>query len=239
MEEKRISEGIGINMPQECMGISIEGCKVIMKEKGIEIKEINKEVNLPKECISMGVSDIKDCGMIAGRVNEERIKNGEKMIVDDNGKVDYINPEQIEKIADDSNKASQDIKPDLEKTEEIRQEITNLENNMNQINERNPTGESVSQPGDKGNDMVEGNNEVKNEISSGSEGSSGDNSASPGGSSGGDSNNVVVSSGGSGGESSPSSGVSGGDSAPLTGEVIHPENKNLFLSKFVKLIFGV
>ncbi|MDP2947548.1 MAG: hypothetical protein Q8N88_05530, partial [Nanoarchaeota archaeon] len=107
IEEKRIEEGIGINMPSECVGISIEECKKIMEEKGIIIEKIEQiqrvqkvekvekvqkmckegevceeetkeyeEVTLPRECIEMGVSDIVDCKMIAGRVNEERIKNG-------------------------------------------------------------------------------------------------------------------------------------------------------------------
>ena len=224
MEEKRIEEGIGINMPSECMGISIEECKTIMQEKGIVIGEINKEVNLPKECMQMGVSDVKDCNMIAGRVNEERIKNGEKIIVDEEGEIDYINPEQIEKIADDSEKASRDIKPDFEKSDEIKQEINNLENNMNQI------GESNEQPSDKGNDrvvdrVVDGGD---SKISDGGEGSSG-------GDSGGGGGNVVVDgdSGGSGG------GDGGGGNVVVAGEIIGSGNKESFLSRILKKIFGI
>ena len=227
MEEKRVEQGIGINMPSECIGISIEECKVIMKEKGIEIEKINKEVNLPKECISMGVSDAKDCDMIAGTINEERIKNGDKVIVDENGKVDYINPEQIEKIADDSEKASQEVKPDFEKAEEIKQEINNLEQNMNQI------GETDSQPGDKGTEMA-----VEEGNSGGESGSSSRGGETSNG------NNVVVSSGGgsaSSGQDSNSGGESGGggESVSVTGQAISSENGESFLGKILKEIFRI
>lgn len=228
MEEKRISEGIGINMPSECVGISVEECKTIMEQKGIKVEKIEQvqkvekiekaeqvqkmckegevcennaeyeEVTLPKECIEMGVSDVKDCGMVAGKINEERIKNGEKITIDEKGKVDYINPEQIEKIADDSEKAAQDVKPDFEKAEEMKQEINNLEKDMNKITEE--------QPSDKGNDMVEG-------------GSSGGNSGSSNSGSGESGGNVVVSGGDAGANNNvvDSGGASGGESVAVTG----------------------
>lgn len=176
MGEKRMEQGIGINMPQECLGISIEDCKAIMKEKGIEINKIEQtQNNLPKECREMGISDVKDCDLIAGRINEERIKNGEKMIIDENGKVDYINPEQIEKIADDSEKASQDIQSNPENIEEIKQEIKNIEDNINQISEPN---NNIENPG---RSSSSGDSKENNEVSGGGSESS---------------NNVVESSGG-------------------------------------------
>jgi hypothetical protein len=247
MEEKRIEEGIGINMPSECMGESIEECKTIMQEKGIEIKKIEQvgEITLPRECLEMGVSDVKDCEMVAGRINEERIKNGEKIIVDEKGKIEYINPEQIEKIADDSEKASQNIKPDFEKAEEIKQEINDLEENMNQIGESTDKENnividgrdsekqgSVRSEGESDNVVQQQNeirNEVQNEVSS-SEGSRNivvENS-------GGESNSVSESSSDSGGSSS-----SEGESAPVTGAVIGSENRESFLVKILKKIFRI
>jgi len=260
IEEKRIQEGIGINMPSECVGISIEECKKIMEEKGIKIEKIEQvqrvekvekvekvermckegevceqgaeyeEITLPKECISMGVSDVKDCDMIAGRINEERIKNGEKITVDENGKVDYINPEQVEKIADDSEKASQEIKPNLEQAEGIKQEIIDLENNMNQINEKSSGGESVNSGREANNveqknEVSSGSGESNNVVQSGGESSSGSN--------GGESNNVVQGDGGSSG------GSSGGESAPVTGGVIFFGDKEFFLNKLFKKILGI
>jgi len=239
MEEKRIEQGIGINMPEECMGVSIEECKTIMKEKGIEIGETNKEINLPKECMEMGVSDVTDCKMIAGRVNEERIKNGEKVIVDEDGKVEYIHPEQIEKIADDSEKASQEIKPDFEKAEGIKQEINDLEQNMNQIEE----GQEIKETNGKNNmennvveQQNEANNEVNNEVSSG-DSSSGNNEISGGESE--SSGSSESSSGGESGGSESSGGDSGGENIVVTGEVIGSGNKESFLGKILKEIFGI
>ncbi|HJX50213.1 MAG TPA: hypothetical protein VJ438_01995, partial [Candidatus Nanoarchaeia archaeon] len=277
MEEKRIQEGIGINMPSECMGISIEECKVIMQEKGIEINKIEQvqrvekvekvermqrmckegevcdegpveyeEITLPKECMKIGVGDVTDCNMIAGRINEERIKNGEKMIIDENGKVDYINQEQIEKIADDSEKASQDIKPDFEKADEIKKEINNIEDNLNELGESNKEGIKEN---NQENNVVQQQNEARNEVQ---------NEISSGGNSGGGANNVVESSGGNSGSSesgsdsggssgsgssSSSSGESssdsGGENAVVTGEIIGSGDKKSFLGKILKKIFGI
>lgn len=261
MEEKRIEEGIGINMPSECMGISIEECKAIMLESGIEINKIEDfkrvekiedykrvekiedtkkmckegevcetepseyiEVTLPKECMKMGVSDITDCKMIAGRVNEERIKNGEKITVDENGKIDYINPEQIEKIADDSEKASQEVKQDFKKSEGIKQEITNLENNIKQIEEKTSKEESASSGGGA-NNVVQQQNEVKNEVQ---------NKVSSGDSSGG---NNEISGGGS--ESSGSSNDNSGGGNIITGAMISFGDKESFLSRNFRKIFGM
>lgn len=45
LEEQRKEEGIGINMPEECIGLDIEECKKIMEEKGIAINkpEVNQD----------------------------------------------------------------------------------------------------------------------------------------------------------------------------------------------------
>ncbi|MFH1451959.1 MAG: hypothetical protein ABIF88_02160 [archaeon] len=255
MEEKRIEEGIGINMPSECMGVSIEACKTIMEEKGIKIEKIEKiqrvekvekvdkapkicnegeicdessdgyeEVILPKECLELGVGDFTDCKMIAGRVNEERIKNGEKVVIDEDGKVDYLHSEQIEKIVDDSEKASKEVKPNFEKAEEIKQEINNLEQSMNQLEEgKGQETDEINSGSGGGNNVVE-QNEVNNEVSSG-DSSSGNNEISSGGS-----------------ESSGSSdGDSGGDSSDggVTGAVIGSGSKESALGRFLKGLFGL
>lgn len=223
MGEKRMEQGIGINMPTECMGISIEECKTIMKEKGIEINKIEQtQNNLPKECREMGVSDVKDCDMIAGRINEERIKNGEKMIIDENGKVDYINPEQIEKIADDSEKASQEFKPDFEKAEGMKQEIANVEKSIQEI------GESHNVRPDTGG--ASGSNEVVSSGSANTESGSGDNVVVSSGSGGGSGGNEVVTES-SGGENG------GGESSPMTGGAIGSSNSNSFMKRFFDWLF--
>jgi len=255
MQEKRVEEGIGINMPGECIGVSIEECKTLMEEKGIKIEKIEQvqkvekmckegedckggsveyeEVTLPKECMEIGVSDVTDCNMIAGRVNEERIKNGEKVIIDENGKIDYVNPEQIEKIVDDSEKASQDVKPDFEKAEGVKQEINNLEQNMNQIGERKE--QETNEINGQGSNVVKQQNEVKNEVSSEDLSEVGGNSEVSGGSET-SSNNVVESSGGSS-ESNP--GGDSGSGGGMTGAVIRSGNKESFLGNFFKKMFGI
>jgi len=234
MEEKRQEQGIGINMPEECMGISIEECKKIMEKKGIKVEKIENEgMTLPEECIKMGVSDVNDCNMIAGRVNEERIKNGEKIIVDENGKVDYLQPEQIEKIADDSEKASQEVKPDFEKAEEIKQEINVIDKAIN----------TIDKPSNEVN--RDNSNTVDNGVNPGPQGIVGDS----GRGSSGESSNVVVSEGSGGnsggGDSNGGNNVvientggnSGGGSSEMTGAVIGSGDKESFLGKIIKSIF--
>ncbi|PIN77894.1 hypothetical protein COV15_01210 [Candidatus Woesearchaeota archaeon CG10_big_fil_rev_8_21_14_0_10_34_12] len=258
IEEKRIEEGIGINMPPECVGISIEECKKVMEEKGIKVEKIEQvqrvekvekvqkmckegevceeetgyeEVTLPRECIEMGVSDVKDCKIIAGRINEERIKNGEKITLDEDGKVEYMHPEQIEKIIEDSRKTAQEIKPNLEIAEGVKQEIKDLEINMNQIEERREREISGGNVG--GNNVVQEQNEINNELSSGD--SSGKNNEISGGSesSGSSEGNFVE-----GGGSESSEGDSAGGDSGITGAVIGSGNKESFLGRFFKRIFG-
>ena len=266
IEEQRLEQGIGINMPSECMGKSIEECKTIMQEKGIVIEKIEQvqrvemvekvekmermckegevceqekeyeEITLPKECMEMGVGDVTDCNMVAGRINEERIKNGEKIIVDEKGEIDYINPEQVEKIADDSEKASQDVKPDFEKSEEIKQEINNIEDNMNQL------GEANEQPTDRGDDMVERDSRGENIVEGGDRGDGGNVvDGGDSGSSGGEESSGGSESSDSGGDSGGSSGgeSSGGGDVAVAGEVIGSGNNESPLSRILKRIFGI
>ena len=265
MQEKRVEQGIGINMPEECMGVSIEECKTIMNEKGIKIEKIEQvqrvekveqvqkmckegedcgnqpkeyeEVILPKECMEMGVGDVTDCKMIAGRINEERIKTGEKVIVDENGKVDYINPEQIEKIADDSEKAAQEVGIDTGQAQEMKQEINEVEKNIQKIDEANEAG--VKETGGESNNIkVDNDGESGGEsMETSSEGESESTSSSGGG------ENVVSDSGGSEIVSSSDGGISdsgGGGEVVVTGEVIK-NNKNsnsVTLKSIINSLFG-
>lgn len=271
IEQQRQDAGIGINMPSECIGISIEECKTIMQEKGIKIEKIDQvqrvekvekvekvqkmcmegedcgdqskeyeEVTLPKECMEMGVSDVTDCKMIAGRVNEERIKNGEKIIVDKKGEIDYIHPEQIEKIAGDSEKAAQDIKPNLKNAEEISQEIDVINDNIKRIDLQEPdigSGNNVVDKPQKTKDnedvtpapnIVDGGG-----VDPGPEGIVGHKDIEPRDDSA-PSNSVDNSK-----ESESNDGSSGEDSVSVTGEVILSEDKESSLSKFIKFIFGI
>ncbi|MBS3172432.1 hypothetical protein J4438_02545 [Candidatus Woesearchaeota archaeon] len=188
IEEKRVEEGIGINMPQECLGISVEECKTVMQEKGIKFEKIEQvqkvekidkvermckegetcekeyeEITLPNECIEVGVGDINNCEMIVGKINEERIKNGEKVILDEEGQVDYINPEQIEKIADESEKKSQEIQSNTEQVQELGNEVKNMEQEMNKFEEKNQQDDNSQVDSDDNNEVVsDENNEVDN-----------------------------------------------------------------------------
>jgi hypothetical protein len=180
LEEQRQKEGIGINMPEECIGISTEECKTLMEEKGIPIKKVEQmqrvekvekaekvqrmckegevceeeqaeytTVELPKECIKTGVSDIEQCKMIMSKINEERIKQGSEITVDKEGKVDYIQNEEIDKLVGEAEKRSEEIKPDTEKAEEIKEEIKDIEENIQQIGQGAGASEEIQreQPG--------------------------------------------------------------------------------------------
>ena len=283
MEEKRIEQGIGINMPSECIGISIEECKKIMEEKGIKVEKVEQvqkvekvqkmckegencgdqskeyeEITLPNECMKMGVSDVTDCKMIAGKINEERIKNGEKVVVDENGEVDYLHPEQIEKIADDSEKASQEIiKPDFEKAEEIKQEINIIEDSIKTIDIQKSdiaSGNNVVDKAqmDKDNEYVTpSGNQIDNsvddiiggdsggDVAPGPEGIVGQRVVESGGNDNSAPSNSIdnseeVSSENSGGDSGSSG---GGESAPVTGAVIGSGDYiNSLLGKILKIL---
>ncbi|MBU1020365.1 MAG: hypothetical protein KJ847_04055, partial [Firmicutes bacterium] len=226
MEEKRIEQGIGINMPEECMGISIEECKKIMEEKGIKINkpEINQDKyygicdegeedcgsediikeGVPEECAKLGVYDKESCSLIMSKINVERIKDGDKVVIDDDGNTDIITNDQINQIADDADKKADDIKPDTTKADQIKQQVDDLADDIKNIQE----------PDGNNNDLENGNNVVSgdsdNNVIAGDDSGNGQVS-------GGDS--ASIDSGGSdaGGEDSVDS---GGDAAPITGEVI-------------------
>ncbi|MFH1889262.1 MAG: hypothetical protein ABIJ58_00070 [Nanoarchaeota archaeon] len=146
LDGQRVAQGLGMNIPGECMGIPVEECKNVMKEKNITIKgpgPLNdQEYNgicdegeetcgtegvikkgVPKECAELGVYDKESCSMIMSKINEERMTKGEKMTVDKDGNQDYITPEEVEKIAGDAEKKAEQPEVDLNKAEEYKQEV--------------------------------------------------------------------------------------------------------------------
>ncbi len=199
LEEQRQKQGIGLNMPEECIGLDIEECKKIMEEKNITIKkpEIENEAicckkiingkpqyhwdsedvcvnpasiegqvvdddsclalgsaidnkdeiitaGVPDECANLGVYDKESCGLIMSKINAERIKDGDKIVIDDDGNTDIITNDQINQIADDADKKSNDIKPDITKANDIKQQINVIDNSINTINKADMTVDKPS-----------------------------------------------------------------------------------------------
>ncbi len=300
LEEQRIEEGIGINMPEECIGISAEECKKIMEEKNvtikkpeIEIEEIcckktiigeapryrwdyeedcvpsevqtaevvsddfcHKEENInediiikkgvPEECAKLGVYDKESCSLIMSKINEERIKQGDKVVVDDDGNTDVITNDQINQIVGDAVKKSDEIKPDIAKANEIKQEVDVIEDNIKEIDnvaktiDKKDSDNAVDKPlMDKDNeDVTLGPNIVDDDVAPGPQGIVGEievDSESPNEDSGSES----PESSSSGESSSGSEGDSSEEGNVITGDVIGLGNKESFLAEFFKRIFGI
>ncbi|MBU2617020.1 MAG: hypothetical protein KKB79_03530, partial [Nanoarchaeota archaeon] len=291
LEKQRKEQGIGINMPEECIGLDVEECKEIMGEKNITIKkpeveeraicckkiingkpqyhwdskevcvdpasiegqvvdddsclalglaidnedEIIKE-GVPEECAKLSVYDKESCDMIMSKINAERIKNGDKIIIDDDGATDIITKDQINQIADDADKKSDDIKPDTTKADQIKQQVDDIEDDIKKIDK---IGGDMQEPDGNERDLDVVDN---GGASSGGNGDNGDDVVGGGSGGGGDNNlgsgNNVVAGDGSGGDSG---GIesSGGESSGITGAVIGSGNKESFLGKILKGIFGI
>lgn len=212
MENERRQEGLGMNVPQECIGLSPDACREIMKQKGIEVREpVVSGGDLPKECAEFGVSDSNSCDMVMSKINEERMKNGEKLIVDQDGNQDYITPAEIKQIIKETEQ-NVETQPNFEAAEQSKQQVEYYEQKIEKIEqvqtEPVPSGEQGAPSG-------------------------GENSGGEGASSGGESGGGGSS---SGGESS--SGAGGGESAP-TGEAIRQiSSTDNFLTRFLERIFG-
>jgi len=179
MEKNRQEQGIGINMPPECLGKSPDECRTIMEERGIRmeriepgertdragrIEQIGRECGgnedcinerrgrmaeenrenragreregMSHECASAGISDSDSCEIFMSRINEERIKNGDRMIVDGEGNQQFITNEQINSIAEDAERRAEQLQPDLAEAQEIGQEIQDINDEIQQIDER-------------------------------------------------------------------------------------------------------
>lgn len=92
-------------------------------------------IHRPIECFEMGIEDDLACSIVMSKINEERIKNGDKMIIDEDGEKDYITNEQIDKIADEAEKKADEYEPDLEDAEEIKEELEDIEEEIKEIDE--------------------------------------------------------------------------------------------------------
>jgi len=219
MEKQRTEQGFGMNIPQECLGLSPEECEKIMKEKGIEVKQrIENKVGVTKECMEVGVDDETTCGIIMSKINEERIKNGEKMIVDEEGNEDYITPEEIEKIIEETEQKIEQKEFDLDIAGEYKQEVEYYEEQIEKV-EQTGMAEKAEMAEQQEFESESAPEEHEESEPSGEESES---------SSGGGEES-------SGGESSSDS---GGESAP-TGEAIREiEKSDNFLTRFFENIFG-
>jgi len=262
LEEQRQEQGIGINMPKECIGLDVEECKKIMKEKNITVNkpkvnqvgddmceegeenckndDITKE-GVPEECAKLGVYDKESCSLIMSKINAERIKNGDKVVIDDDGNTDIITNDQINQIADDADKKSDDIKPDTAKADDIKQQIDVIDDSINTIDKADITVNNgpVTDDSDGGN----GNN-VNDDVAPGPDGivgvvSPGDGVVHEDDSGPSDSVDNSESSDEATAESSSEGEDSGGDSASITGGVIGTSDKESFLGKILKNIFRI
>ncbi len=104
-----------------------------MREK---MEEAKPEKPMPRECMDMGVSDSDACNILMSKINAERMKNGDKMIVDKGGNKEFITQEQVNNIAEESERRAEEIGPDTERAEEIKQEITEIEHDIKDVEER-------------------------------------------------------------------------------------------------------
>lgn len=93
------------------------------------------ELELPVECLEMGISDESACEVVMSKINEERIINGDQMIVDDEGNEDYISNDEINKIVDEAEREIEEFEPDLEDAEEIKEELEIVEEDIKEIEE--------------------------------------------------------------------------------------------------------
>jgi len=281
LEKQRLEEGIGINMPKECVGKEVEKCKEIMENKGIDIEKpkiqeeicckktiageepryrwdyeedcvssevqtaevvsddfcyetgnINEDIiikkGVPEECAKLGVYDKESCSLIMSKINEERIKQGDKIVIDDEGNTDVITNDQINQIANTADKKSDEIKPDITKANEIKKEVEVMENNIKEI-------DNVAKTIDKkdSNNVVDKPQKTKDNEDVSPAPSIVDDDVAPG------PQGIV----GEGGSNSDSNGAifesSGGGESVITGEVIGSGNKESFLGKIFKRIFGI
>ncbi|MFH1151571.1 MAG: hypothetical protein V1788_00400 [Nanoarchaeota archaeon] len=260
LEEQRQEQGIGINMPSECIGLDVEECKIIMGEKNIIIKkpEINQvdddmceegeencenddviKEGVPEECAKLGVYDKESCSLIMSKINVERIKDGDKVVIDDDGNTDIITNDQINQIADDADKKSNDIKPDTTNANEIKQEVNEIENAINTIDKASM---SVDKPAKtKDNEYVTPAPNIVDGVDPGPQGIVGTENHDNGRTESGVENSVA------GGESeAPTQSAVSGEESPapevassgITGGVIGTNNKESFLGKILKKIFG-
>jgi len=268
LEEQRKAEGIGINMPEECIGLEIEECKIIMGEKNIIIKkpEVNQvdddmceegeencenddiiKEGVPDECAKLGVYDKESCSLIMSKINAERIKDGDKVVIDDDGNTDIITNDQINKIVDNADKKSNDIKPDTTKANDIKQQIEVIDNSINTIDKADMTVDKPAKTKDN-EDVTPAPNIVDDDMAPGPQGIVGykvieprddsvpSDSIDNSGNSGSDSDGGEVPTGDSGDSEGGGGEDSSGDSS-ITGGVIGTGNSNNLIKKIFDWLF--
>jgi len=258
LDDQRKDQGIGINMPEECIGLDVEECKKIMQDKGIDIKkpEVNQmdddmceegeedcnddiiTTGVPDECAKLGVYDKESCSIIMSKINAQRIKDGDKIVINDDGNTDIITNDQINQIIGDANKKSDDIEPDITKANEIKQQIDVIDKSIDKIDKVLTVDKKI----DKGGNIIKdsggstgGDNVFDDDLAPGPQGiignqGSGDDSgdSSPVDSAPVDAAPV---------DSSPPVDVAPVDSAPMTGETIKDSNSNNFIKKIFNWLF--
>ncbi len=94
---------------------------------------IAKPQEIPRECIEMGIEDESACEIVMSKINEERIINGDQMIVDDEGNEDYISNDEINKIVDEAEREVEEFEPDVEDANEIKEELEVIEDEIVEI----------------------------------------------------------------------------------------------------------
>ncbi|MCD4759485.1 hypothetical protein K8R33_01200 [archaeon] len=134
LEKLRKSQGIGLNMPKECIGVSVEECKLIMGELGLNvISVIEPDPLISSDCIDLGIADEPSCDMVMSKINSQRIIDGDKVIIDDDGDTTYITNDQINKIIDDVDKNLNNVKANVEIANQIKNQIDDIENEIQVI----------------------------------------------------------------------------------------------------------
>jgi hypothetical protein len=150
MEKEKRNAGMGMmDLPPECLTMSVLECNALMEEQGmnpvdvmgimggeLEPGEIQApEVKMSIECSEMGISDGSACGIVMSKINEERIKNGDKMVVDDEGNENYISNDEINKIVDETERIIDEYEPDLDLATEIKSEVEIIEKDIVELEE--------------------------------------------------------------------------------------------------------
>lgn len=92
-------------------------------------------IDVPIECAEMGIDDELACEIVMSKINEERIKNGDQMIVDDEGNENYISNDEINRIVDEAEREVEEYEPDLDLANEIKDEVETIEEDIVEIEE--------------------------------------------------------------------------------------------------------
>ncbi len=191
------------------------------EEQGESLMPETEIKKMPKECMEMDIEDESSCEIVMSKINEERIKKGDKMIVDDEGNEDYISNDEINKIAGEAEREIEEYEPDLDLANEIKEEVEVIEDAINTI-ETSMTVDEVPKTKDN-EDVSPAPNVMDNDVAPGPEGIVGQDD--------GDSSS-------DGGESSSGGEEGGGEAPAVTGETVREIKGRGLLSEFFDRIFN-